>query len=171
MGGMGGAGGGPGGQAPTGTPPTAAQNGTTTTEAASTSTTSSTGTTTSTSERPSAPTGGGGMGGTTTSTELVAMLKATTGTWSAATIGAQSAASLELTSGTSVMGIGGWSGSDAAPTLAQFKAYVASGQVRYFIASGGGMVNQSNEITEWVTSTFTSTTVGSTTVYDLTSQA
>ena len=51
----------------------------------------------------------------------------------------RSAASLELASGgKAVMAIGGWSGSDPAPTLAQFEAYVAAGQIHYFIASGGG---------------------------------
>jgi 4-amino-4-deoxy-L-arabinose transferase-like glycosyltransferase len=122
-----------------------------------------------------APTGGGGVGGgVSTSSELAALLKATTGTWSAATVGAQSAASLELASGTAVMGIGGWSGSDAAPTLAAFTAYVAAGEVRYFIAGGGGGGGAggqgNNEITTWVTSTFASTTVGSATVYDLTAE-
>jgi hypothetical protein len=42
---------------------------------------------------------------------------------------------------------------------------------RYFIAGGGRGGGGGNAITTWVTSTFTSTTVGSTTVYDLTSQA
>jgi 4-amino-4-deoxy-L-arabinose transferase-like glycosyltransferase len=116
-------------------------------------------------------------GGSTNSTELTALLTATTGTWSAATVGAQSAASLELSSGTAVMGIGGWSGSDDAPTLAQFKQYVAQGEVRYYIVSSGGGGGQgggqghSNAITSWVTSTYTAKTVGGTTVYDLSGSA
>jgi hypothetical protein len=120
------------------------------------------------------PTGAmpGGGSGSTASSALVTLLQNTTGTWSAAVLGAQSAAQLELSSGTSVMGIGGWSGSDAAPTLAQFQAYVAEGTVHYYI-SGGGMGgmggNGGSEIATWVAAHFTSTTVGGSTVYDLTS--
>src|SRR5207244_2380593 len=66
--------------------------------------------------------------------ELAALLKATSTRWAAATTGDQSAASLELASGgKAVMAIGGWSGSDPTPILAQFKAYVAAGEIRYFI--------------------------------------
>jgi len=61
-----------------------------------------------------------------------------------------------------------WSGSDPAPTLAQFEQEVASGQVRYFVVSGGGGgQGGDNAITSWVTSHCTATTVGTATVYDL----
>ncbi len=118
---------------------------------------------------------GGPGGGATANAALAALLKGTSTRWAAATIGDQSAASLELaSSGKAVMAIGGWSGSDATPTLAQFEAWVASGQIRYFIAGGGaggfgGGSGTGSEITSWVTSHFTSTTIGGTTVYDLTS--
>ncbi len=121
---------------------------------------------------------GGGGGDQGTSSALVSALTSSTTTWSAATIGAQSAASLELSSNTSVMAIGGFSGSDDAPTLAQFKAYVASGSIHYFVASGGGQgggpggqggSGSASEITAWVQATYTATTIGGTTVYDLTS--
>ncbi|HEX5349116.1 MAG TPA: hypothetical protein VFW64_18725 [Pseudonocardiaceae bacterium] len=69
-----------------------------------------------------------------TNTELVAILKSAPTKWSAATISGSSAASLELASGTAVLGIGGFMGSDPYPTLDQFKAYLASGQIRYFVA-------------------------------------
>ncbi|MGH3671130.1 MAG: glycosyl transferase, partial [Pseudonocardiaceae bacterium] len=69
-----------------------------------------------------------------TNTELVAILKSAPTKWSAATITGSSAASLELASGTAVLGIGGFMGSDPYPTLDQFKAYLASGQIRYFVA-------------------------------------
>ncbi len=96
--------------------------------------------------------------------------------WSAATVGSQSAASLELSSGTAVMAIGGFSGTDAAPTLAGFQALVAAGDVHWFISSGdgGGMGGQGgsdsvgSQITTWVKAHYTATTVGGTTVYDLT---
>jgi 4-amino-4-deoxy-L-arabinose transferase-like glycosyltransferase len=120
---------------------------------------------------------GGGPGGTTTtSTELTSLLQSSGTTWSAAVIGSQSAASIELSSGTAVMAIGGWSGSDAAPTLAGFQSMVAAGDVHYFVGSGdgGGMGGQGgsdsvgSQITAWVKAHYTATTVGGTTVYDLT---
>jgi len=59
--------------------------------------------------------------------------------WVAATVGSDSAASLELsTGGDPVMAIGGFSGSDPAPTLAEFKKMVSSHQVPYFVAGGFG---------------------------------
>jgi hypothetical protein len=75
--------------------------------------------------------------------------------------------------GKAVMAIGGWSGSDPTPTLAQFQAYVAAGEIRFFIVGGagggpGGGAGSSSEITNWVTSNFTATSVGGQTVYDLT---
>ncbi|HEX8865401.1 MAG TPA: glycosyl transferase, partial [Lentzea sp.] len=89
----------------------------------------------------------------------------------AATVGAQSAASLQLASGRSVIAIGGWNGSDPAPTLDEFKALVAAGEVRYFVSGGqgGGPGRGNNEISEWVAANYEATTVGSQTIYDLTS--
>jgi 4-amino-4-deoxy-L-arabinose transferase-like glycosyltransferase len=114
---------------------------------------------------------GSPSGNATTNSALATLLKNTTSRWAAATVGDQSAAALELASGgRPVMAIGGWSGSDATPTLAEFKAYVAAGEIHYFISGGvgGGMGAGNSEITAWVTSTFTTTTVGGQTVYDLT---
>jgi hypothetical protein len=124
----------------------------------------------------SAPTGGGQGGSTTGSAALAKLLAKAGTTWSAAVDGSQSAATLELSSDTAVLAIGGWS-SDPTPTLAQFKALVASGKVHYYIASGagGGGGGQSNgtstasAIATWVTANFAATTVGGSTVYDLTS--
>ncbi|WP_375480397.1 ArnT family glycosyltransferase [uncultured Jatrophihabitans sp.] len=122
-------------------------------------------------------TGGGGLGASTSSA-LIAALKSTTTKWAAATIGSQSAGPLELASGTAVMAIGGFTGSDNAPTLAQFEQYVQAGQVRYFIASGGGVGGgfggggrgggAGSAITSWVEAHYTATTIGGSTVYDLT---
>jgi 4-amino-4-deoxy-L-arabinose transferase-like glycosyltransferase len=119
---------------------------------------------------------GGQPGGSSTSSsaELISLLNSAGTTWSAAVVGDQSAASLILNTDTAVYCIGGWSGSDNNISLDAFKALVASGQIHYFIASGqnsggpGGDSTSASEITSWVTSTFTSTTVGSSTVYDLT---
>ena len=57
--------------------------------------------------------------------------------WSAATNGSQSAAALEIASGTSVMAIGGWSG-DPVPTLEQFVDDVHAGKITYYVEAGRG---------------------------------
>ncbi|MDT4960486.1 MAG: hypothetical protein QOF87_133 [Pseudonocardiales bacterium] len=122
-----------------------------------------------------APTGGtrgaGGLrGGQTANAALTALLKATNTTWAAATVGSQSAAPLELASGKAVIAIGGFSGSDNAPTLAQFQQLVADGQVRYYIGGGGqggGPGGGNTSIATWVAAHYTATTVGGSTVYDL----
>jgi 4-amino-4-deoxy-L-arabinose transferase-like glycosyltransferase len=113
--------------------------------------------------------GGFGFGGDESSSAIGELLAKTTTKWAAATNGSQSAASLELASGKAVIGIGGWSGSDPAPTLEEFKAYVAAGEIKYYVEGGrgGGPGGGSSEITEWVTANFTATTVGGQTVYDL----
>ena len=121
--------------------------------------------------------GPGGMGGGSSSnSELNALLEKTTTTWSAAISGATSAADLELASGTSVIALGGWNGSDPSPTLAQFKAWVAAGKISYYISGGGmgggggagGTTTDASQIATWVAATYTATTVGSSTVYNLT---
>jgi len=122
--------------------------------------------------------GAGGMGGllsgSTPSAELTTLLldDADSFTWVAATVGANNAAGYQLATEKSVMPIGGFNGSDPSPTLAQFKAYVASGQIHYFISGGGfgqsqGGSSSSSEITAWVAANVTAQTVGGTTVYDL----
>ena len=125
----------------------------------------------------------GGAGDAATSTELIALLRATTTRWAAATTGAQSAGSLQLSSGMPVLGIGGFSGNDPAPTPAQFKEWVAHGLVRYYVSgglggpgggrgggpggAGGPGGDGGSEIASWVSATFTATTIGTATVYDL----
>jgi 4-amino-4-deoxy-L-arabinose transferase-like glycosyltransferase len=111
---------------------------------------------------------GGGMRGGESSTEVVQLLKSTDTEWAAATVGAQGAASLQLASGRSVIAIGGWNGSDPAPTLDEFKALVAEGKVRYFVTGGqGGPGRGNSEIGEWVAANFEAMTVGGQTIYDL----
>src|SRR5438093_819961 len=86
------------------------------------------------------PAGGGGnfLQASQVSTELAATLAADAGSyrWIVATIDANSAAGYELATGDAVMAIGGFNGSDPAPTLAQFEDYVGQGQIHYFIAGG-----------------------------------
>jgi len=126
--------------------------------------------------------GRGGIGsllnGSTPSSQLVALLKqgASGYRWTAAAVGSNSAAGVQLAAGEPIMAIGGFNGTDPTPTLAQFKQYVAQGKIHYFIGgsglgSGQGGSSTSSQITSWVQQTFKSTTVGGTTVYDLTTTA
>jgi len=173
--------------------------------------------------------GFGGFGGNASASSALTSLLETGARgyrWVAATDGSDSAASLELsTGGDPVMAIGGFSGTDPAPTLAQFQQMVASHEVHYYVAGGGfgggfggggfggggggfreglgdrfgegfreafgdrfgedffedagrgpigggfggrGGGSTSGQITSWVAAHFTATTVGGTTVYDLT---
>ena len=87
--------------------------------------------------------GGGGAGGdssTRAHRALTKLLKADAGhyTWVAATTNSNSAAGYQLASDDPVMAIGGFNGTDPAPTLAQFEKYVAEGKIHYYIAGGGG---------------------------------
>ena len=90
----------------------------------------------------------------------------------AAAVGSNSAAGLQLAAGKPVMSIGGFNGTDPAPSLAQFEAYVAAGDIHYFIGGGGfggnGGSSDSSDIATWVAAHFTAQTIGGTTVYDLT---
>ncbi|GAA2710653.1 putative glycosyltransferase [Actinoplanes palleronii] len=121
-------------------------------------------------------TGGGRGGGSSSNSELTALLKASTTRWSAAVSGATSAADLELASGTAVIALGGWNGSDPSPTLAEFQASVAAGDIHYFVSGGGmgggggqgGTATESSQIATWVAANYTATTVGGSTIYDLT---
>lgn len=119
--------------------------------------------------------GGGLLGGTSVDGSLTSLLTqdASSYTWSAAVDGAQNAASYELATGTSVIAIGGFNGTTPGPSLAQFETWVSEGRVHYYIASGGfggGTGSTAGEIQQWVAQHFSATTVGGTTVYDLTQQ-
>jgi len=134
---------------------------------------------------PSAMPSMGAMGDSTPSAEITALLLADADsyTWVAATVSANSAAGYQLATEKSVMPIGGFSGSDPSPTLDEFKAYVAAGDIHYFIGGSGfgqagggfgqagGGSSSSSEISAWVTATYAAQTVGEVTVYDLTQPA
>ncbi|MEU7868086.1 glycosyltransferase family 39 protein [Dactylosporangium sp. NPDC049140] len=124
---------------------------------------------------------GGGMGGllnaTTPSAEVVAALQRDSAryTWAAAAVGSNNASGYQLATELPVMAIGGFNGSDPAPSLAQFQQYVKDGKIHYFIG-GAGLGGRSNggsgvsaEIAAWVEANYTATTIGNTTLYDLTS--
>lgn len=161
-------GGGPG-SGQSGTPPETTQGGTTSGGSTSAGTTPGGTTPGGTTMSRSA----GGMSGTSTNSALTALLKKSNTTWAAATGSSMTAAPLELASGTAVMAIGGFGGSDESTTLAQFQALVKAGKIHYFIGGGqgggqGGTTSVLSKITSWVEANYTATTVGGTTVYDLT---
>ena len=122
--------------------------------------------------------GGRGGGSFTTSAALVKALEvdAAKYKWVAAVDGSQSAASLELaTSGDAVMAIGGFSNQGGNLSLAAFKAYVAQGDIHYYIggsSGGGGGIggggNSNSAIAAWVKAHYKAETIGGQTVYDLT---
>ncbi|MGW0163831.1 glycosyltransferase family 39 protein [Streptomyces sp. NPDC003343] len=125
---------------------------------------------------------GGLLDGANVGSEAKKLLEKDAGnyTWAAASIGSQNAASYQLATGHAVMAIGGFNGSDPAPTLAQFQKYVAQGRIHYFIAGGGfggggfgggdrtGGSDAGTQISSWVEKNFKKVTVGSSTFYDLT---
>ena len=106
--------------------------------------------------------------------ELDAMLEATSTPWSAAIDRSSTAAGLELSTNTAVMAIGGFSGTDPTPTLAQFKDDVAQHRVAYYVAAdnrghGPGWAAAwplRHHATGWRPPS-TRRQVGSATVYDL----
>jgi hypothetical protein len=100
-------------------------------------------------------------------------------------VGSNDAAGYQLATGKAVMAIGGFNGTDPAPTLARFEKLVATGRIHYFIAGGGfgggpartgglggatggtSTATDADGITAWVQAHFTATTVGGVSVYNL----
>jgi 4-amino-4-deoxy-L-arabinose transferase-like glycosyltransferase len=123
----------------------------------------------------------GGWSAAVDNPEVDAMLKATGTPWSAAIERSSAAAGFELSTGTAVMAIGGFSGEDPTPTLQQFQDDVARHQVAYYLAPGGSAaviaeakehdvklpVRGHADILKWVRDHFQSRTVDDMTVYDL----
>jgi 4-amino-4-deoxy-L-arabinose transferase-like glycosyltransferase len=115
-------------------------------------------------------------------TQIATLLAATHTPWSAATNGSQSAAALEIASGTSVMAVGGWSG-DPVPTLQQFIDDVHADKISYYVEAGRGpnspaihgevirstlhTASHAREIADWVASHYPGTFIGGSTVYRL----
>jgi 4-amino-4-deoxy-L-arabinose transferase-like glycosyltransferase len=120
----------------------------------------------------------GGLGGASSvSTALTTALteNASDYEWTAATVSANSAASLELATDQAVISLGGYNGTDPAITLAQFKQLVAAGRIHYFVADPQGFIGSTAAntstayaIQQWIESTYPPTTIGGSTVYDLT---
>ncbi|WP_249335984.1 hypothetical protein [Sinomonas gamaensis] len=106
---------------------------------------------------------------------LVTLMRAasSSSTWTLATYSAQNMAQYQLASGTPVMAIGGWLGTDPAPTKDQFETLVHEGRIAYFadfaaVRDGNGQLGpQAKAIAAWVSSTFPVVLRGEPTVYDL----
>lgn len=97
-------------------------------------------------------------------------------TWPAAVVGSNNAAGYQLAAGVPVMAVGGFNGTDPAPTLDEFRGLVADGRIHYFIEShimassrtDHGGSEAAVHIADWVVQNFAPRTVGGTVVYDLT---
>lgn len=124
---------------------------------------------------------GRSTGGESSDRALTELLAATNTPWSAATNGSQSAANLEIASGTSVMAIGGWS-ADPVPTLDQFVEDMHAGRIAYYVESGKGGAAQphgrvirtenhstshTREIADWVAAHYPAVPMGDSLVYRL----
>ena len=117
--------------------------------------------------------GFGAPGGGSTDKALLDYLVANRGnaTWIVAVDGAGAAAPIQLATGRPVMTMGGFSGSDNAPTLAHFQSYVSSGQVRFVLLGRGGpgggggfgfgrAQSGASTVARWVTSSCTQVGLG-----------
>ncbi|CAN5449234.1 glycosyltransferase family 39 protein [soil metagenome] len=112
------------------------------------------------------------------STDMTELLRSGSAgyTWVAAAVGSNNAAGYQLGTGLPVMAVGGYNGTDPAPTLEGFQALVAGGQIHYFMdstmlrmmssATSSGS-DAAHRIAEWVHANFPSENVDGVTVYDL----
>ena len=135
--------------------------------------------------------GGGGPGGAAGSLlngsapgpALTKALSADAGKyrWVAAISGSNAASGYQLATGDPVMAIGGFNGTDPAPTLAEFQQFVRNGDIHYYLSGSGfgafgGLTATSGSddaelIQAWVRSHFTAETIDGVTVYNLTQAA
>lgn len=133
------------------------------------------------------PSRGGGFGGLFAAPEPGPTLTATLAadadryTWAAAVVGSSNAAGYQLATRAPVMAVGGFNGTDPAPTLQEFRQLVENGAIHYFIRShimAGGFGGHtpsgsqaSTEIAEWVQAHYNPVAVDDVTIYDLTQRA
>ncbi len=99
-------------------------------------------------------------------------------TWAAAVVGSNNAAGYQLASGAPVMAIGGFNGTDPAPTLEEFQRYVADAadpllhprqdDDRALGVARTAAASESADIAEWVEAHYTPLTVDRVVIYDLT---
>ena len=119
------------------------------------------------------------LGSPTPSAQVVALLQRDAGeyTWAAATVGSNTAAGYQLGAGLPVMAVGGFNGTDPSPTLTQFQALAAAKKIHWFVGGAGadGMQSSGSDdaaaIAAWVQQHYPATTVGGTTLYDLSGAA
>jgi 4-amino-4-deoxy-L-arabinose transferase-like glycosyltransferase len=101
------------------------------------------------------------------SAQALALLRQDTDdwTWTGAVVGHRAGA-IQLAAGAPVLPVGGFGGSDPAPTLAQFRSDVARHRVHWFIRSGryGG---DAGAIEAWVSAHAPVVQAGGTTLYDV----
>jgi hypothetical protein len=116
------------------------------------------------------------LNGSTPGRALVTLLEqdASRYSWVASAVGSNTAAGYQLATDDPVMAIGGFNGTDPAPTLAEFQRYVHEQRIHYFISggvtgAGGSSDSNASRITTWVEDHFPARTVDGVTVYDLTS--
>ncbi|OBF42896.1 glycosyl transferase [Mycolicibacterium peregrinum] len=131
--------------------------------------------------------GGGGFGGMFAAPDPGPTLTVTLAAdadryrWAAAVVGSSNAAGYQLATRAPVMAVGGFNGTDPAPTLDEFQRLVDDGAIHYFIRSrimaggfGGHTPSGSQaatEIAEWVQAHYNPVTVDDVTIYDLTHRA
>jgi 4-amino-4-deoxy-L-arabinose transferase-like glycosyltransferase len=100
------------------------------------------------------PAGGGGMGGGQVSSELISYLQAHQGSarYLVAATGSQTTAPIIIQTGKAVITIGGFTGSDPAPTAAQLAKLVADGELSYVLIGSqrGAPGGSSSDVTAWV---------------------
>jgi 4-amino-4-deoxy-L-arabinose transferase-like glycosyltransferase len=100
--------------------------------------------------------------------------------WVAAAVGGENAAGYQLAASEPVMAIGGFNGTDPAPSLARFEQLVSQGRIHYFIGGDSGLFggfvggrsrsgpsSDASRIEQWVESHFRATTIGGATMYDV----
>jgi 4-amino-4-deoxy-L-arabinose transferase-like glycosyltransferase len=104
--------------------------------------------------------------------QVTELLKSSGTKWAAATYTAQNAAQYQLASQRPVVALGGWLGTDPAPTFEQFKALAGDGQIAYFIwqqpiLDAVPLGRDALAITEWVQKNFDAKDVDGVKLYDL----
>ena len=123
------------------------------------------------------PPGGALLSSPTPSAQVVALLQGDAGTftWAAAAVGSNTAAGYQLATRLPVMAVGGFNGTDPSPTLEQFAQLVAAKKIHWFVGGAGADSAQSGgsddaaQIAQWVKAHYRATTVGGTSLYDLSS--
>jgi 4-amino-4-deoxy-L-arabinose transferase-like glycosyltransferase len=99
--------------------------------------------------------------------------------WAAAVVGSTNAAGYQLASGAPVLALGGFNGTDPAPTLAEFQRLVADAKIHYYIHAkvgfgGGGHQrlgsgsHDAADIADWVESHYAPVRVDGVALCDLT---